>query len=139
MISTTDDAHWKKQRAHLVEAFLPQSSLKEIFLISLSRAEACAARLGGIAADAEGGRVQMHEFFLHEAQAQLQLGLFGVTEDYMESTNQSIRDSFAGINPDPEYLQTVALDMMEKVESDPEFALPTAVKVGFSLFFSDFQ
>lgn len=97
MISTTDDAHWKKQRAHLVEAFLPQSSLKEIFPISLSRAEACAARLGEIAAAAGPGGVQMHEFFLHEAQAQLQLGLFGVDEEYMESTNQPIRDAFAVI------------------------------------------
>ena len=35
-----------------------------------------------------------------------------------------------GIGTDPEVLQQVALDMMEKVESDPDFALPTAVSNG---------
>ena len=34
----------------------------------------------------------MHEFFLHEAQAQLQLALFGMDETFMEETNKQIRD-----------------------------------------------
>ena len=32
--------------------------------------------------------VQMHEFYLHEAQAQLQLALFGLDEEFMERTNK---------------------------------------------------
>jgi hypothetical protein len=38
----------------------------------------------------------MHEFFLHEAQAQLQLALFGMDEEFMERTNKGIRDAFVG-------------------------------------------
>ena len=131
VISTTDDAHWKKQRAHLVEAFLPASSLKQIFPISLSRAERCAARLRKIASESPGG-VQMHDFFLHEAQAQLQLGLFGMDEEYMESTNEPLRNAFAGINPDPDFLKNCALEMMDKCAADPDFATAMDVMEGRS-------
>ena len=46
--------------------------------------------------------VQMHEFYLHEAQAQLQMALFGMDEGFMERTNKQIRQVFAGDHPDPE-------------------------------------
>jgi hypothetical protein len=36
------------------------------------------------------------QFFLHEAQAQLQLALFGVDDPYMEETNEKLRHAFAG-------------------------------------------
>jgi hypothetical protein len=45
----------------------------------------------------------MHEFFLHEAQAQLQMALFGMDEEFMESTNSKIRDAFSGTNPDENF------------------------------------
>eukprot|EP01052_Picozoa_sp_SAG31_P008341 SAG31_NODE_419_length_15872_cov_21.857985_10_plen_421_part_00 len=42
VISATDNTVWRKQRNHMVEAFLPTSSLSKIFPISVERAEQCA-------------------------------------------------------------------------------------------------
>jgi cytochrome P450 len=66
--------------------------------------------------------VQMHEFFLHEAQAQLQMALFGMDEHFMEQTNQGIRDAFAGINPDENYAKDMCLTMLDKVGENEAFA-----------------
>ena len=95
VIATTDNDWWRKQRAHLVEAFLPNASLSKIMPTSVGRAQACARRLGDLS---RGGErcVQINEFFLHEAQAQLQMALFGSSEEYMEATNKPMRDAFAG-------------------------------------------
>ena len=46
LIATNDNAHWKKQREHLNEVFLPKLSLSKIFPVSRARAEKCADRLG---------------------------------------------------------------------------------------------
>merc|ERR1712070_984110 len=43
-----------------------------------------------------GTAVDMSDFLLHEAQAQLQLALLGCPEDLMESTNEDIRNVFMG-------------------------------------------
>ena len=40
-----------------------------------------------MATDARDGSVDMSDFFLHEAQAQLQLALFGAQEGWMEENN----------------------------------------------------
>ena len=63
---------WKKQRNDLVESFLPLGSLSQIFDVSSARAEKCAQNLLGMS---KNGReiVDFSEFFLHEAQAQLQV------------------------------------------------------------------
>eukprot|EP00666_Eupelagonemidae_sp_cell4sb_P005394 gene5394-12625_t len=45
----------------------------------------------------------MHDLFLHEAQAQLQRALFGMSEEFMERTNKPIRDVFNGTLDDPEF------------------------------------
>ena len=59
----------------------------------------------------------MHDFFLHEAQAQLQMALFGMDEDFMESTNRELRDAFAGSHDDPDYCTRIGLQMMQKVRT----------------------
>lgn len=99
IIATTDNDHWKKQRSHLNEVFLPRLSLSKIFPRSLKRAEKCADVMHNLSVGAGKYGVQVHDFFLHEAQAQLQLALFGMDEDFMESSNRPIRDGFAGRVP----------------------------------------
>lgn len=49
----------------------------------------------------------MSDYFLHETQAQLQLALFGMDEDFMDRTNAQIRAAFAGTNPDPLYVRVI--------------------------------
>merc|ERR1711953_898697 len=96
IISTRDNDHWRKQRKELSEVFLPVSSLAKIMPVSLSRARDCADRLACVA-EGDGDRiVDMSDFLLHEAQAQLQLALLGMPEDLMESTNADIRSAFMG-------------------------------------------
>lgn len=129
LIATTDNAHWRAQRNHLNEVFLPKHSLAKIFPISLQRAKHCAARLGDLAAKPGPYGVQMHEFFLHEAQAQLQLALFGMDEEFMEKTNKNIRDVFSGTQEDPNYGKDMCLTMMRKVDENPAFATATEDEV----------
>ena len=65
----------------------------------------------------------MNEFFLHEAMAQLQLGLMGLDEDFMEGTNKKIRSIFSGTNPDPHYGRDVVVEMMKKVGENPSYSV----------------
>eukprot|EP00943_MAST-04B_sp_MAST-4B-sp1_P006557 g6557.t1 len=124
LISTTDNDHWKKQRSFMNEIFLPKMSLAKIFPISLERAKVCADRLEGIRRNPKKPEygVQMHEFYMYEAQAQLQLALFGMDTEYMERSNASIRDAFNG-NPRPnEGVGYWCFDMMKQVGKNSAFA-----------------
>jgi len=95
VLSTQDLDSWKEQRSHVTDAFLPLSSLQHIFPISLQRAKfACDEKLMELSKD--GAKVEINEFFLHEAMAQLQLGLLGETTEFMEETNKPLRSAFAG-------------------------------------------
>lgn len=125
IIATTDNDYWQKQRQHLAEAFLPLSSLAEIMPVSLARAKHCAARLAE--SSANGSVVDMSDFLLHEAQAQLQLALLGAPEQLMNSTNTDIRAAFIG---DLENGRIGALgdamkSLMKVAETDRTLALPT--------------
>lgn len=125
VIATEDNEHWQAQRRHLAEAFLPLSSLAEILPKSLQRAKSCSQRLAGLA---KGGAVDMSDFLLHEAQAQLQLALLGCEESFMEETNQGIRATFMG-EPDKASVKVGTLtaamqDIMERC-GEPSFALPS--------------
>jgi len=95
IISTLDDEYWRKQREQLLPAFLPQSSLQHIFHVSADRAQFCADRLRKEAAK-NGSIVDMNDFLLYETQAQLQLALFGETNEFMERTNEPFRRAMSG-------------------------------------------
>ena len=127
LIATTDNVHWAKQRNYLNEVFLPQSSLSKIFPTSWKRAKFCANKLATMSTNAGPYGVQMHDFFLHEAQAQLQLALFGMDEAFMEETNVQIRDVFAGVHKDPKggFGSKMVLDMLKKVGENENFGAPT--------------
>eukprot|EP00439_Symbiodinium_sp_Y106_P058844 s2455_g8.t1 len=124
IISTTDNEHWREQRQHLVEAFLPLSSLAEILPVSLARAKDCANRLGSLAKD--GKPVDMSDFLLHEAQAQLQLALLGAPESLMEETNQGIRKTFM-FHPDAKLgdLSNAMKEIMKVAQEDRTLGLPS--------------
>mmetsp|Transcript_117991 Transcript_117991/g.252000 ORF Transcript_117991/g.252000 Transcript_117991/m.252000 type:complete len:601 (+) Transcript_117991:59-1861(+) len=129
VIATTDNEAWQQQRRHLAEVFLPLSSLACIMPVSLSRAKLCADRLQQKATRPEGGLqpVDMSDFLLHEAQAQLQLALLGAPESFMEATNAEIRAAFAG---NPSKARVGALgdamkSLMEIARTDKTFALPS--------------
>mmetsp|Transcript_97259 Transcript_97259/g.153938 ORF Transcript_97259/g.153938 Transcript_97259/m.153938 type:complete len:453 (+) Transcript_97259:3-1361(+) len=124
VISTTDNKHWRDQRKHLVEAFLPISSLAQILPVSLSRAKECAARLGKLSEI--GSAIDMSDFLLHEAQAQLQLALLGAPESLMNATNEKLRKTFmqhpvAETGPLSEAMKS----LMKIVKEDETLALPT--------------
>jgi len=127
LIATTNNEHWAKQRNYLNEVFLPDASLSKIFPISYQRAKDCSVKLGELSNASGMYGVQMHEFFLHEAQAQLQLALFGMDEEFMEKTNVPIRQVFNGTHPDPtaHFGSQMVLDMLKKVGENPQFATAT--------------
>ncbi|GBG27143.1 Cytochrome P450 4F12 [Hondaea fermentalgiana] len=94
VLATRDVDHWREQREHLIEAFLPEASLSKIFDISVSRAEyAAKQKLTGLSEDGRGA-FNINELFLFETMAQLQLALFGESEERMEETNVPLRAAF---------------------------------------------
>jgi cytochrome P450 len=117
VISTTDNDHWRKQRSYLTGAFMPTSSLAHIFDKSVERAKVCRERLREMS---EGGQapIDMSDFYLHEAQAQLQLALFGMDEKFMDRTNAMLRNSFAGRQTEEKnYVTNFLLDLLEQMDS----------------------
>ena len=57
----------------------------------------------------------MSEFFLHETQAQLQLGMFGFSNEFQEKTNKKIRDAFAGV--DVGYTDQFSIEALHETQS----------------------
>ena len=80
VISTVDNAKWRKLRESLGVAFMPNTNLAPIFDVSVARAEAAVQIMAGLAGEGGAEVVDASEFFLHEAQAQLQLALFGMDQ-----------------------------------------------------------
>ena len=105
IISTVDNDDWKDQRQSMVMAFLPKLSLSEIFPNSQSRAHHCSELLKDVSENCTKS-VDMSDFFLNETQAQLQLAMFGFSEEFQERTNKKVRNAFLGI--ESEYLKTFA-------------------------------
>ena len=95
IISTTDNEDWKEQRSLMNMAFIPKLSLQKIFPTSQERAMICSELLKKASYNFVKP-VNMSEFFLNETQAQLQLSMFGFSNEFQEKTNKKIRDAFAG-------------------------------------------
>lgn len=103
---------------------MPLSSLAEIMPVSRDRAKRCGERLRTAAQ--KGQAVDMSDFCLHEAQAQLQLALLGLPEDFMEATNADLRRAFQ-LAPDalPGRLSEVMAEVMRLAKEDSSLALPS--------------
>ena len=89
VLTQLDNERWKDQRAHLVEAFLPDVSLRRLFAKSNARA----VHSNGLLLQ-QAGIVQMNEFLLNETMAQLMLVMFGLPEEMVEDNNKSVRRAF---------------------------------------------
>ena len=114
IISTTDNADWKEQRSFMNMAFIPKLSLQKVFPISLERATTCSQVLDS-KSEHYSKSVNMCEFFLHETQAQLQLAMFGFSDEFQEKTNKKIRDAFAGI--DVGYTDQFSVEALHETQS----------------------
>jgi cytochrome P450 len=113
IISTTDNDDWKDQRQSMNIAFIPKLSLQKIFPLSRERARFCATLLKEKSNDYLQS-VDMSDFFLNETQAQLQLGMFGFSNEFQEKTNKLVRDSFSGIHS--EYLEQFSKEAYEEIQ-----------------------
>eukprot|EP00037_Helgoeca_nana_P000385 m.21426 g.21426 ORF g.21426 m.21426 type:complete len:571 (+) comp10468_c0_seq1:48-1760(+) len=94
VLSTRDNKLWREQRNHLVEAFLPHASLTKIFPVSLER---CKQAMDKTLPEISAGftkPIEIWEFWLNEAMAQLQLALLGETEETEAKTNKVLRKAF---------------------------------------------
>ena len=83
----------------LNEVFLPEASLSKIFPVTWQRAVTCTENLSKLTQESCRSNskygVQMHEFYLHEAQAQLQMALFGMDEAEWEKVQEERRRRLA--------------------------------------------
>lgn len=90
IISTTDNHHWKEQKSHFIEGFIPYN-LEKIIDISAMRASKCLELLKRNLDN--DNTINISDFMLNETQAQLQLALFGSTPEFEKRTNKTLRDT----------------------------------------------
>mmetsp|Transcript_4282 Transcript_4282/g.5268 ORF Transcript_4282/g.5268 Transcript_4282/m.5268 type:complete len:571 (+) Transcript_4282:65-1777(+) len=128
IISTTDNEEWKDMREHIVTAFLPNGSLQKIFPVTLERAKKCAKRLENLRMESKDGLVNMNDFLLYETEAQLQLALFGMSNEWMEETNEQFRNSMAG-KIDPLYARHFIKQLVDNMH-EGDYAGPASQGVG---------
>jgi len=113
IISTTDIWDWKEQRQNFQPAFSVNDELKKIIPLSNKRAE-YSIQLLDINANISDNDVNISEFFLNETQAQLQLALFGFSNEFQKKTNKKIRNSFNGINI--KYARQFTFDLLNETK-----------------------
>ena len=99
IISTTDNDDWKNQRQDMNIAFMPKLSLSQVFSISSDRANESHIILKNISNNFSE-EVNISDFFLNETQSQLQLAMFGFSNEFEKKTNKKLREAFSGINTD---------------------------------------
>ena len=107
IISTIDNKHWKNQRMDLVEAFTTMS-LSKILNISSDRAKKSVNIL-----KSKKQPVNMADFFLNETMAQLQLAMFGVSEEFEEKSNKKMRQGLAGLEKKGT-IRNLAFDLIDE-------------------------
>ena len=115
IISTTDVDHWISQRKHFQSAFSLENELKKIIPISNKRAKLCVDILKNIPKSCDSEYVNIYEFFLNETMAQLQLALFGFSNEFQKKTNYKIRKAFH--EKDPKYAREFAISFLEEIKT----------------------
>jgi cytochrome P450 len=100
IISTTDVNHWTCQRRHYQSAFSVNNELKKLIPLINARAILSIDILNKTRTCDEEF-VNIYEFFLNETMAQLQLAMFGFSNEFQEETNFKIREAF--LHKDLEY------------------------------------
>ncbi len=114
VISTTDVDHWKKQRSQMVMSFNPIFTLKNIIHISQKRSKKASKILLDL--HYKKKNINIHDFFLNETQAQLQLALFGVNPEFEEKYNKKIRDGFKTLG-DKGFIREIGLKIQENINN----------------------
>ena len=94
IISTTDVNHWKSQRRHYQPAFSVNDELKKLIPLINARAILSIDILKKKPKVCDNDYVDIYEFFLNETMAQLQLAMFGFSNEFQEETNFKIREAF---------------------------------------------
>eukprot|EP00039_Didymoeca_costata_P009171 m.121292 g.121292 ORF g.121292 m.121292 type:complete len:588 (-) comp14386_c0_seq5:2725-4488(-) len=97
VLSTTDVDMWREQRSHFIESFLPNASLANVFPVNLARVQKSMKNLEDMVNTTSDRVINMNEFLLYEAMAQLQLSLFGLSESFMDETNVPLRRAFDSV------------------------------------------
>lgn len=98
IISTTDTNHWKEQRQSYKDAFSVDTELKELIPIINKRAQISVKLLQDSQKICDEEYVNIYDFFLNETMAQLQLAMFGFSNEYQEKSNKKIREAFRDMN-----------------------------------------
>ena len=123
ILSTTNNDHWKSQREHLNLAFIPHNSLSKIFEVSRKRAVEASNRLHKQIEVTHPLTLDINDFLLGETQAQLQLALLGMSDEFCERTNKPIRTAFNGLGPD-DYVTKFGKELLDIIEKGT-FDLPS--------------
>ena len=95
IISNTDTAEWKEQRQHYISAFDVLTELIPIIPVSNKRVIQSVEILNNLAKN-HTTPININEYFLNETLAQLQLAMFGFSNEFEESTNSNTRCMFSG-------------------------------------------
>ena len=113
IISTTNVEHWREQRKHYQPAFSVKDELEKLIPISNARAMQSIDTLLNLTTQCEGEYINIHEFFLNETMAQLQLAMFGFSPEFEKETNKKIRNAFNGDNIEygKEYVQSLLCEI----------------------------
>jgi cytochrome P450 len=98
IISTTDTDHWKQQRQSYKDAFSVDTELKELIPTINKRAQLSVKLLQDKQKICDDEYVNIYDFFLNETMAQLQLAMFGFSNEYQEKSNKKIRAAFRDMN-----------------------------------------
>jgi hypothetical protein len=100
IISTTSCEHWRDQRQDFQQAFSVNENLIKLIPISEQRSKFCVSLLENKLRFPEDTvmNFDLYEFLLNETLAQLQLALFGFSNNFEKETNSKIREVFRGKN-----------------------------------------
>lgn len=112
IISTTDINDWRRERTLFQPAFNVNEVLKQLIPISNERAKYCSSLLK---ANINTNPININEFLLNETMAQLQLALFGLSNEFQEETNKKIRNTFNGEELD--YAKDYYNKIMDEINS----------------------
>ena len=95
IISTTDNNNWSEQRSSYQTAFSVENQLKKIIPISNSRAITSLNYIFDYKKSCDSQYVNIYHFFLNETMAQLQIAMFGFSDEFQKRTNVKIRNAFS--------------------------------------------
>ena len=115
IISTTSVEHWKDQRKSFQPAFSLEYFQQMIDVSDKRTRFSVNSLIQSITSSRENKiTIDIYDFFLNETLAQLQLAMFGFSDNFQNDTNAKIRKSFRG--EDDLYARTYAFKFLDEVK-----------------------